>query len=844
MSATVTATAGDDTAAAKSATAAMANQLKQIEQAAALAFDNNDYFVQILDTIIAISLAQPLSNSKLQIKCMRFFHRSFAQRHISSFQLRLSNAHKLVDILCKFLLPPQATEAKHYALTQLSIELFAAVYDLLFHHLILHPNERLWKQTQRLKDFLIPHMYTAFPLSPLNRETDLNRSIGCKIALASLIAKIIKTQLPPPPSGDASINASASDADIADKESDDDVDISIAMVSKSHPFLYNSNINTQGQMLIDFLLGVLNNDLLISTTLFSTIITHLMSLFKTRPNFIGNKFLNFILAYESQFKKGSKFDQNVLKLRLIRRFNDRIDRILMAMLLNRGFIDKDVPLKTRFGNKLSYMVEQATKQRKLGILSAENDTIGNPAARDGNGDDEQQRIKRRKLDAKLPIVDFYDESAVAKANTYKSLYTLINPQDELANFDLSSIPQDMLNRIIITGLAQVDMAKLNRGLKIVGGRYLDLYKRHAKKEEEKKLLHAELQQEEIIAKQDEVADAQNHAIVKAEIVSNDEESGEEDADSYDPLATVQVKEEKQKQKQKQKQSHTASDSDEFDFEMGSKKFELPVPRLLDSNEKLDQLKLIVDNFIATSSKAPDVSTDSVKEVMKKEPSLNGSDEAATATVDDDDDGYSLELQKVAIPKWNKSSWIKVLCRLATRGTILNPDISSYIREAIFSYFKQDMKAHIDGVVDWLNEEYYSAFVVEKTPLTEIAKSQYHKYTGEVLDFLIPFLEPSDRNIFIRLLSELPYLDYELIARLKSVCRDPVRFKIGFQPLLYLIMFRPPIFDACIQLLVDMYKEGIERNNEQLKSECLGYLKKYKSDAIPLTENSTANTTNV
>lgn len=193
------------------------------------------------------------------------------------------------------------------------------------------------------------------------------------------------------------------------------------------------------------------------------------------------------------------------------------------------------------------------------------------------------------------------------------------------------------------------------------------------------------------------------------------------------------------------------------------------------------------------------------------------------------------MNTVAIPKWRKDSWIKVLSRLATRGTKLNPEISNYIRDSLFNYFKENIKDRIDGTVEWLYEEYYDEFIVNKSQDIKDANSEnsnYIKYAGLVSDYLIPFLDPSDRNIFIRLLSELPYLNLSLISKLKSICNDPVRFKMGFQPLLYLIMFRPPVLNDCLQFLTDLYNDAVEKNNEQLKNECLNYLKKYKPSFNP------------
>lgn len=760
----------------------ISNQLKQIEEAAKLAFENNDYFVQILDTIIAISLAQPLNDTRLQYQCLKFIYKSFVLKQIKSFDLRLQNSLKLTNILSRFLINDEVhinVNRINYHLIQKSIEIFTAVYDLMFLQLINYPDNKIWLKISNLKDFLISKWLTSYPLLPLNRDTDLNRSIGCKIALVKLIGKIIKTQLPPPQSAASMSNMTS--------EQNDSLDISILLVNKNHQFLYNSTLNTQGQFLIDYLINLLNSDSLLTPSLFSTIVTVLMALFKLRPNFVSNKFLNFILAYESQFKSPSKFESNKLKIRLNRRFNDRLDKILMSMLLNRGFIEKDPPLKSRFGNKLSYMVEKGIKQRKRGILSDEND-------KDDVENDEAQKIKRRKTEnsSNNNKIDFYDESKIVKNETFKSLYTLINPKDELANFDISVIPKNILNNIVITGLSKVDSNKLNKGLTIISSRYMDLFNRFEFREREKS---KELENNK-----------QNS--------SNEKDiSNEADEDVYDPTSNIP--------KNNIKDEEYNASTDDFDFELASKNFELPVPRILDPNEKKDQIKLIIDNFMKNSLTKFTIDNKISNRNMADKENIKNADS---------------KLNKIAIPKWKNDSWIKVLARLATRGTKLNPEISNYIRETLFNYFKIDIKNKIDGTVEWLNEEYYDEFIVNKDENTSKENSVYIKYTGLILDYLIPFIEQNDRSIFIRLLSELPYLDLSLISKLRSICNDPVRFKLGFQPLLYLIMFRPPVFDYCIEFLTDLYNEAVEKNDQQLQNECINYLKKYKPDAIQPTKS--------
>lgn len=83
-------------------------------------------------------------------------------------------------------------------------------------------------------------------------------------------------------------------------------------------------------------------------------------------------------------------------------------------------------------------------------------------------------------------------------------------------------------------------------------------------------------------------------------------------------------------------------------------------------------------------------------------------------------------------------------------------------------------------------------------------------------------EPGDRKIFIRLLSDLPYLTDEMVSRIKSLCYDPGRAKIGFLSLQFLVMYRPPVKSACLNVL----KELAEGDQDDLKEEATKLLEKY------------------
>ncbi|QPG72997.1 hypothetical protein FOA43_000301 [Brettanomyces nanus] len=728
-------------------------QTHQIEEATKLAFDDSKYFDQVLDTIATISISQPIDNYIIQSHCLEFVYQAYYLRKIQSFELRCNNSTKIIDMLSRLIMVEESDQVHNrlpkYKITERCIEILSSTYDLMFYRFIDHPDKPLWATLCKTRDFVVSQWPSAYPLLSYNRDADWYRSISCKNATIRLIGKVIATHLPP---------ASSS----RDKKVKDMNDISIALVDKDHPFLYNSNIGSQGQALLDRLFSTVNDDILIPTAVFSAVVSVLMTLFRLRPNVVSSKFLSFILGYEAQLKRDPKFEADKLKLRMNRRFNDRLDKIIISLLLNRGFINKDPSLKARFENKLRYLVDKTAELRKKSILED---------SEDDEDEDEVQRLrKRRKLadkDNKMhEPIDFYNECRIARANDYKSIYSLLKPGDALENFDMSTISPDMLSKMVIAALSKVDIQKLAKGLGLASDRYIEIMTR------------------------DDYMFAGNADL-------GDENEGD---DTYDPSAVV-----------KSESKIPSDDDDEDDVFSEEDVYSVPLPKTLDINQKKVQIKSIIDNFIRLASQNVDDNTD--------EP-ISGNN-----------------LSKVAISKWKSDSWIKILSRLATRGTILNEEISNYIREAIFEYFQVDIKDGLTGVIEWLNEEYYNESIKSEDAGNEETHTTYTHYTGKVLDTLIPFLDPSDRKVFIRLLSELPYLSKEMILKIRSVCADPARSKLGFQSVLYLMMFRPPLFQGCIDLLKEMYVEADNKNNEQLKNSCLKYLKKYAPKEIPATDGS-------
>lgn len=173
-------------------------------------------------------------------------------------------------------------------------------------------------------------------------------------------------------------------------------------------------------------------------------------------------------------------------------------------------------------------------------------------------------------------------------------------------------------------------------------------------------------------------------------------------------------------------------------------------------------------------------------------------------------------QRTRMLQWdNNASWLVLLTRLCARGLLADLTMADRVRQHLYDHFLQDFSNRVSVVIDWLSEEWFAASIRQDP------QHIYNHWSLRVLDGLVPFLEGAHRKLFIRLLSELPHLDTEHIARCRSLCFDPLRSSLGFQALKFLIMFRPPVRSIVKDLLDEM-----KREDGQVKDQCESILAKF------------------
>jgi len=168
---------------------------------------------------------------------------------------------------------------------------------------------------------------------------------------------------------------------------------------------------------------------------------------------------------------------------------------------------------------------------------------------------------------------------------------------------------------------------------------------------------------------------------------------------------------------------------------------------------------------------------------------------------------SATLDSLAFTEWDKDAWITLLSRLSARG-LTDPDdeqspLANVLRERLFEYIMINFRDHMDLTISWLTEEWYNESLLSTPPTASV----YVKWASRIFDNVLPFIENSakDSRLFIRLLGDLPSLAGVHIQKLRILCLDPERQKLGFTAIKYLLLLRPPAREDCVELLVDLWR---------------------------------------
>ncbi|KAL2814799.1 hypothetical protein BJX63DRAFT_420665 [Aspergillus granulosus] len=188
-------------------------------------------------------------------------------------------------------------------------------------------------------------------------------------------------------------------------------------------------------------------------------------------------------------------------------------------------------------------------------------------------------------------------------------------------------------------------------------------------------------------------------------------------------------------------------------------------------------------------------------------------------------GQQLGFSRLAGSTFDRDAWVTLLTRLATRapsgletgpkpeGDRRKPQISDAIRETLYRYILEDFRGRVNVGIMWLNEEWYNDRIQMKLAASNRTEEDdevsvtlnYDPWVLRLLDGFLPYLDSRDTKIFIRFLSEIPEVTIPIAKRIASLAKDPERVNLCVQSFMYLIMFRPPAREICLDTLEEVYQ---------------------------------------
>ncbi|EGW30182.1 uncharacterized protein SPAPADRAFT_57621 [Spathaspora passalidarum NRRL Y-27907] len=708
--------------------------ISQLDQAKQLAINQPETHPQVFRQILPF-----INRSELPIKqwCIQFIHDTFLNNkqlgHADKVDLAIDSLDSLIN------LTNTTEDIDNFCKV---INIANIIYKLVFQYVSENDGcNQIWSKLTELKNSLVNKFQTNYPLKPSdNVEHDLLRNVVTKLELLKFIMTVVDYQ------SKTQVVGSTNGGNIK-------IAFSLDRVPPNHSLIKYLNMEYEAVNLLDLTLKTLSQDIL-NPPMISATLNHGIIIMKKKPQY-ATKILKIIESYDTNTKLQSNY-QTIEQFKLARKYVDRVLKIFIQHCKKYGLIPTN--FQNSLNKKLQLLIERGDEIRRKNIFLEDN-----------------VNIRKRKFEG------FLNPSKRVKALDYKNLYTLNDLNNELNNFDLTTVPQHILVSMVMNALERASVPKLTKALEIISERYTNALTMSGSS------LVYQRPTQSVQGEQMKVQDK-----VKSEV--KDESDEESDAEQYNPEAM----------------------------------YTLPPPKDLSFQDKKVQIELIIKNFFKLAK-----------------------GEKTTEEINEAEDNISSELTKIAIKSWKKDSWILLLTRLATRGMRrrkpkteddededsydletspddkVNQEMGDLIRTAIFDYFLENIHGRIDVIIEWLNEEWYSEVVFNeankiKNGETTQSTPIYDKWAAKVLDAMIPFLEPNDKKIFIRLLSDLPNLNQDLISRIKSLCYDPARSTIGFLALSFLIMYRPPVKQVCL----DVLKELSDSDQEDVKEEAKKKLEKF------------------
>ncbi|KAL3448931.1 hypothetical protein BJX65DRAFT_52012 [Aspergillus insuetus] len=365
--------------------------------------------------------------------------------------------------------------------------------------------------------------------------------------------------------------------------------------------------------------------------------------------------------------------------------------------------------------------------------------------------------KRARLDAETPPVIKVPPLPAGRIS-YAQLFTLTEDTG-LSSFDVKQLPADLLVKIVVPLLARVDQSSLNQVVDAVRTRYQTVQKQQMAQPQP-----AAVEEDDDYEPEYQPMDIASAASDQAGAVSADLPGDQPDLVSLGP-------------------------------------FVLPRPPPLSEDQAAEAGRGAVARVFGMLG-----STTVTPNPVKGQ-------------------GQQLGFSRLAGSTFDRDAWVTLLTRLATRAPSgletgpkpesdrRRPRISDAIRETLYRYILEDFRGRVNVGIMWLNEEWYNDRIQMKVAASnrtdedeEVSVAlKYDPWVLRLLDGFLPYLDSRDIKIFIRFLSEIPEVTIPIAKRIASLAKDPERVNLCVQSFMYLIMFRPPAREICLDALEEVYQ---------------------------------------
>ncbi|PYH77801.1 mRNA cleavage and polyadenylation specificity factor complex subunit [Aspergillus uvarum CBS 121591] len=534
---------------------------------------------------------------------------------------------------------------------------------------------------------------------------------------------------------------------IADPRRPDQNETSLAIVPRNHPVLSLPNLEAEASGLLDRLLSALQEEssdpILVNATL-----NCLAVLIRSRQS-IGNKIINAIMNFFPARQVRPPITPAVrVGVKSMERTARAVLEHIMKRNANHPFFRKMEQHVDRLKNSRLEIVDDATRKR-------------GPPAEPTDGLD---KTKRTKLDAETPPVVKIPPLPPGPTS-YSQLFTLTEDA-EASRFDVKQLPPDLLVNIVVPILARVDESALTQSIDAIRMRYETIQKRQA---------------------------AQAPAVVAATDDDDDYEPEYQPMDVAEPV--------------REQADAEAAEVAEIQPDLVSLgPFVLPQPPPLSEAEAAEVGRSAVGRVFGMLASSA-VASNPAKGKNQQQP------------------GFA----RLAGSTFDRDAWVTLLTRLATRAPAgleagtgkFGQDassrgkstISNTIRETLYRYILEDFRGRVNVGIMWLNEEWYNDRVQMQFTASQRRSEDeeatvplfYDHWVLRLLDGFLPYIDSRDTKIFIRFLSEIPEVTIPITQRVASLAKDPERVNLCVQSLLYLIMFRPPAREICLNAMEHVYE---------------------------------------